>query len=203
VSTYLAVTTRPVDTVAAWSSAGWKAGIGLGSGYGLIGLGAGCLLGLLTRPLSLCRGAAGGRAGTGRVPGRDPGGTDVGSDPRWWASSAFAGTEFVAKFAWSQTAALRLRNEIGVLTTLPPVVPYLPEVVVGSTDAAWVDAERYRSVLRWCDWSDAVLAAPGPGPDVLVHADLHGDNQVWDHGELRVVLDFETVRPGGSRCPGP
>jgi hypothetical protein len=43
-------------------------------------------------------------------------------------------TEFVAKFAWSRPAALRLRNEIGVLTALPPVVPYLPEVVVSSTD---------------------------------------------------------------------
>jgi aminoglycoside phosphotransferase (APT) family kinase protein len=191
-----------------------------------------------------------------------PGGTDVGSNPRWWASSAFIGTEFVAKFAWSRPAALRLRNEIGVLTALPTVVPYLPEVVVGSTDplllvtrrvpgtslfavadsidrgdagrqlvrflaafqdpsararveaetgplpaarlpaatavlrerfAAWVDAERYRSVLRWCDWADAVLEAPGLGAAVLVHADLHGDNQVWDHGELRLVLDFETV----------
>jgi hypothetical protein len=26
-----------------------------------------------------------------------------------------------------------------------------------------------------------------------VHADLHGDNQVWDHDKLRLVVDFETV----------
>ena len=189
-----------------------------------------------------------------------PGGTDVGPDQRWWASSASIGTEFVAKFAWSRTAALRVRHEIGVLTALAPVVPHLPEVVVGSADplllvtrrvpgtslfavadsidrddagrqlarflasfhdpvartrleaeigpvpaarpliatevlrgrfAAWVDRERYRSVRRWCDWADMVLAEPGSA--VLVHADLHGDNQVWDRGKLRLVVDFETV----------
>jgi aminoglycoside phosphotransferase (APT) family kinase protein len=192
-----------------------------------------------------------------------PGGDDAGADPRWWASSAMLGDEFVAKFAWSRPAALQVRNEIGVLTALGRVVPYLPEVVVGSTDplllvtrrvpgtslfavadsidrddagrqlarflaalqnpmartrveaeigplpaarpltatevlrdrfAAWVDPERYRSVLRWCDWADAVLAESGDrGPEVLVHADLHGDNQVWDQGELRLVVDFETI----------
>ena len=46
-------------------------------------------------------------------------------------------------------------------------------------------------MTRWCDWADAVLARPGP--DVLVHGDLHGDNQVWDHDELRLVVDFATV----------
>jgi hypothetical protein len=59
VSIDLAVTSRPVDTVAAWVSAGWKAGIGLGSVYGVVigwlgspilslpGLGAGCVLGFV------------------------------------------------------------------------------------------------------------------------------------------------------------
>ena len=45
--------------------------------------------------------------------------------------------------------------------------------------------------MRWCDWADAVLASPGPA--VLVHGDLHGDNQVWDRDELRLVVDFETI----------
>ena len=31
------------------------------------------------------------------------------------------------------------------------------------------------------------------GPAVLVHGDLHGDNQVWVRGELRLVLDFENI----------
>ena len=51
--------------------------------------------------------------------------------------------------------------------------------------------DQRRTVIRWCDWADAVLASPGPA--VLVHGDLHGDNQVWDHDELRLVVDFETI----------
>jgi aminoglycoside phosphotransferase (APT) family kinase protein len=216
-------------------------------------------------------------------------------DPQWWSATALVGGEFVAKFAWSRTAALRVRHEIGVLTALarPPAVPYLPEVVVGSTDplllvtrrvpgaplfavadsidrdqagrqlarflaalhhpsararveaetgplaaarplaatsvlrdrfAAWVSPGQHQSVVRWCDWADAVLTQPGPpgpaepagraephgpaGSTVLVHADLHGNNQVWDHGELRVVVDFETVAAAEpeydlSGFPGP
>ena len=54
-----------------------------------------------------------------------------------------------------------------------------------------VGHDRMRAVLRWCDWADAVLAQPRPA--VLVHSDLHGDNQVWDGDELRLVVDFETV----------
>src|SRR5262249_17731645 len=46
-------------------------------------------------------------------------------------------------------------------------------------------------IMSWCDWADAVLASPGPA--VLVHGDLHGDNQVWDQGELRLVVDLETA----------
>src|SRR5499425_2699537 len=58
------------------------------------------------------------------------------ADPLWWSSSAALGERFVAKFAWSRPAALRLANEIGVLTALArePKVPYLPEVVASSTD---------------------------------------------------------------------
>ena len=26
-----------------------------------------------------------------------------------------------------------------------------------------------------------------------MHGDLHGDNQVWNHDELRLVMDFATV----------
>jgi aminoglycoside phosphotransferase (APT) family kinase protein len=47
------------------------------------------------------------------------------------------------------------------------------------------------SVRRWCDWTDQVLSVPADA--VAVHADLHGDNMVWDGVRLRAVLDFETV----------
>jgi hypothetical protein len=204
-------------------------------------------------------------------------------DPRWWSATALVGGEFVAKFAWSRPAALQVRHELGVLAALarPPALPYLPEVVVSSTDplllvtrrvpgtslfavadsidrdragwqlarflaalhhpsararveaetgplpaarllaatevlrdrfAAWVSPDQHRAVVRWCDWADAVLARPGPvrppGSAVMVHADLHGDNQVWDHGDLRLVVDFETVAAAEpeydlSGFPGP
>jgi Phosphotransferase enzyme family len=47
------------------------------------------------------------------------------------------------------------------------------------------------AALRLAREIDAVLASPGPA--VLVHGDLHGDNQVWEHDELRLVVDFETI----------
>ena len=58
------------------------------------------------------------------------------ADPLWWSSSAVVGERFIAKFAWSRPAALRLAREIGVLTALArePEVPFLPEVVGSSTD---------------------------------------------------------------------
>jgi aminoglycoside phosphotransferase (APT) family kinase protein len=188
----------------------------------------------------------------------------AGDDPVWHASSAVIGDRFIAKFAWSRPAALRIAREIGVLVALArePAVPYLPEVVASSTDplllitrivpgtslfevadsidrdraglqlasflaalhepaareraeaavgglsgavlppatttilrdrlARWIRPGQRRTVVRWCDWADAVLAAPAQAA-VLVHGDLHGDNQVWDRGELRLVVDFETV----------
>ena len=185
------------------------------------------------------------------------------ADPLWQSSSAVVGERFIAKFAWSRPAALRLAHEIGVLTALArePKVPFLPEVVASSTDplllitrlvpgeslfevvdsidrdhagrqlawfltalhqpsareraeaavgklsgarlppattrvlrdrfGRWVRPDQHQTVMRWCDWADATLASPGPA--VLVHGDLHGDNQVWDHDELRLVVDFETI----------
>ena len=55
-----------------------------------------------------------------------------------------------------------------------------------------VDAGRAALVTRWCDWVDGVLCGEAR-PEVLVHGDLHGYNQVWDAGSasLLAVVDFE------------
>ena len=55
----------------------------------------------------------------------------------------------------------------------------------------WARPGQRRIIMRWCDWADAVLASPGPA--VLVHGDLHGNNQVWDQDTLRLVVDLETA----------
>jgi aminoglycoside phosphotransferase (APT) family kinase protein len=78
----------------------------------------------------------------------------------------------------------------------------LPEVPAASLQPAttavlreqfvkWARPDQRPAVIRWCDWADDVLRTPGP--QVLVHGDLHGGNQVWDSGKLRVVVDFETA----------
>lgn len=79
---------------------------------------------------------------------------------------------------------------------------------------ALVDERRAELVSRWCDWVDDALTARSAVSDVLVHGDLHGHNQVWDHDTLRLVLvvDFEEAGleeaefdfrylPGNSRHP--
>jgi hypothetical protein len=55
----------------------------------------------------------------------------------------------------------------------------------------WIRPDQRRAAARWLEWADATLARPAPS--VLVHADLHGDNQVWADGTLRLVVDFETA----------
>jgi aminoglycoside phosphotransferase (APT) family kinase protein len=57
----------------------------------------------------------------------------------------------------------------------------------------WARPEQRATVDRWCDWADEVLAEPVP--HVLVHGDLHGDNQVWQRDRLRLVIDFESAGP--------
>jgi aminoglycoside phosphotransferase (APT) family kinase protein len=82
---------------------------------------------------------------------------------------------------------------------LGPVPAWYPLV---TTDAlrerlgVLVTREEQRSVVRWCGWVDGVLARPYPFPQVLVHGDLHGDNQIWSGAELRAVLDFESAGLG-------
>jgi aminoglycoside phosphotransferase (APT) family kinase protein len=107
-------------------------------------------------------------------------------------------------------ARRRAEAAVGTLTgaQLPPVTTRTLRERVGT----WVRPDQRRTVAGWCDWADAVLDSPGPA--VLVHGDLHGDNQVWDRDELRLVLDFENIGaaepeyelrafPGPGIGPGP
>jgi aminoglycoside phosphotransferase (APT) family kinase protein len=86
-------------------------------------------------------------------------------------------------------ARQRAEAAVGTLTgaQLPPATTRTLRDRLGT----WVRPDQRRTVVRWCDWADGVLASPGPA--VLVHGDLHGDNQVWDHDELRLVVDFENI----------
>ena len=86
-------------------------------------------------------------------------------------------------------ARQRVEAAVGTLTgaELPPAATRTLRGRLGR----WIRPEQRRTVLDWCDWADVALASPGPA--VLVHGDLHGDNQVWDHDELRQVVDFETI----------
>jgi aminoglycoside phosphotransferase (APT) family kinase protein len=87
--------------------------------------------------------------------------------------------------------ATRQRAEAAVGPLTGPVLPPPTTAVLRDRLGTWVRPDQHGAVMRWCDWADAVLAAPGPA--VLVHGDLHGNNQVWDRDELRLVVDLETV----------
>jgi aminoglycoside phosphotransferase (APT) family kinase protein len=87
--------------------------------------------------------------------------------------------------------ATRQRAEAAVGPLTGPVLPPATTATLRDRFRTWVRPDQRRTVIRWCDWADAALASPGPA--VLVHGDLHGDNQVRDHGELRLVVDFATV----------
>jgi aminoglycoside phosphotransferase (APT) family kinase protein len=98
--------------------------------------------------------------------------------------------QFLAALHGDQT-----RRRVEALTGVVPA--WYPLV---STDALrqrfgrQVTPPQQRQVTRWCDWADETLAEPRP--PVLVHGDLHGDNQVWRGDQLRAVLDFENVGRG-------
>jgi aminoglycoside phosphotransferase (APT) family kinase protein len=77
---------------------------------------------------------------------------------------------------------------------VPAWYPLVTTSALRARFGRWVTPPQQRDVVRWCDWADAILAEPRP--QVLVHGDLHGDNQVWRGGELRAVLDFENVGAG-------
>ena len=87
--------------------------------------------------------------------------------------------------------ATRHRVEAAVGPLTGPVLPPAMTPAMRDRFGTWIRPDQRRTVIRWCDWADAVLASPGPA--VLVHGDFHGNNQVWDRDELRLVMDFATA----------
>lgn len=103
-----------------------------------------------------------------------------------------------------------------VLAGLPPYVP-TPQADtqrLRTRYPALVDDHRAALVHGWCDWVDDALSARSTVTNVLVHGDLHGYNQLWDHAslDLHLVVDFETAGiaeaefdfrylPGNCRTP--
>jgi hypothetical protein len=87
------------------------------------------------------------------------------------------------------SARQRAEAVVGTLggVRLPPATTWTLRERFGR----WVRPDQRRVIMRWCDWCDAVLTSPGLA--VLVHGDLHGNNQVWDQGKLRLVVDLETA----------
>jgi aminoglycoside phosphotransferase (APT) family kinase protein len=122
-----------------------------------------------------------------------------------------AGRQLACFLAALHHPSARQRAE-AVAGTLGGVL--LPPATTGTLRerfGTWARPDQRRVIRRWCDWSDTMVASPGPA--VLVHGDLHGDNQVWDDDTLRLVVDLETagaaepeydlrVFPGPDMGPG-
>ena len=77
---------------------------------------------------------------------------------------------------------------------VPAWYPLVTTATLRERFGRWVTPDQQRAVVRWCDWADETLA--GPGAQVFVHGDLHGDNMVWDGGRLRAILDFTNAGLG-------
>jgi aminoglycoside phosphotransferase (APT) family kinase protein len=84
------------------------------------------------------------------------------------------------------------RRRVEAMTgAVPAWYPLVTASALRERFGRWVTPGQQREVVRWCDWADEALAEPGP--EVLVHGDLHGDNQVGCGGALMAVLDFENA----------
>jgi thiamine kinase-like enzyme len=100
----------------------------------------------------------------------------------------------IARFLVALHGEEARRRVEAVTGAVPAWYPLVTTGALRERFGRWVTPEQQRTVERWCDWADEVLAQHRPL--VLVHGDLHGDNQVWSGGELRAVIDFENAGTG-------
>jgi len=61
-----------------------------------------------------------------------------------------------------------------------------------------VRVARHPALLR--EWSNAVAAAPWPGPPVWVHGDVHAGNIVLEDERIVAVIDFGDLSSGDPAC---
>ncbi|HEY3953002.1 MAG TPA: aminoglycoside phosphotransferase family protein [Streptosporangiaceae bacterium] len=102
-----------------------------------------------------------------------------------------AGRQLARFLAALHHPTMRQRAEAAIGKLTGPHLPPATTAVLRERFAPLVRPGQRRTIMHCCDWADAVLESPGP--TVLVHGDLHGNNQVWDRDELRLVVDLETV----------
>jgi aminoglycoside phosphotransferase (APT) family kinase protein len=100
----------------------------------------------------------------------------------------------IAQFLAALHGEQARRRVEAVTGTAPAWYPLVTTSALRERLGRWVTPGQQRKVVRWCDWADQILAEPHS--QVLVHGDLHGDNQVWSGGELKAVLDFENAGAG-------
>lgn len=97
----------------------------------------------------------------------------------------------LAQFLTALQKPVTSRHIVAAIGEVPAAFPPPTTESLRVRSGRWVRPEQYRSIAEWCDWADAVLQQPCP--KTLVHGDFHGDNQVWNHDKLLLVVDFETA----------
>ena len=107
-------------------------------------------------------------------------------DSRRLADTARELARFLADLHHSDVLA-DLRRAIGPLAT---PLPQATTKALREGLTPWIRSDQVRSVNRWSDWADLILAVPVDF--AFVHGDFHGHNQLWDHTTqtLHVVLDY-------------